>query len=894
MTMQIRDTELDQMRTLLARHSAVAVIGPPGMGGDEMLSALEADADGPVIRVPIGQAEDARPYSGLEIIFSALRALEPKSFGSVLLDSRPRPDSGADTATALDIADEVTRRIASLDLKHTTLAIVPDADFMDRSSQLVLSHLLRRIAGSRLRFAVSTGELNPSSLLAGVPSVELKRVSDRRMADLADSLTGGRIAPGVAATVVRTASGRPSALYGVIERLPRNQMEGDQALDLPLRVGPNAEDMVRTGTVGLSADANELLSLMCLAPLSPRPAALGDSHDSVEWFAELESRGIVERDGAYSRCSQELIRAIRHGQSSAEARLSGHMLLAGRCGGIYPELHHWHRSFFDAADETPLTLLDDACHLVREHMVWAGVEFAERAMALGPDTEGVSSFLNDLAERLLDRGQISFALRYLDHSARSGSVKDSLRARALRIWAEFLSQQSVPLRLRNQWSRSEVAEAPMEVAHLQLVIGLCHALRRETAEAQELLETARSLGAHFDKASREMSVSLGILLECGRGLDERALEAFENLDAADDVDPIGLLLLSLGLMMTENYDSALATLDCLDDGGGRGEAWEVQSLCMRAEIAIRRGEIGLAIGLIDRCAPSVDVEQTIRRDRLLLLTCWSLLAQGRASDADAVESALTTHAMASQNRSLLAELNALQGNYLLRVGLPAEAVRHLHRCEELASNELNPNIIRYEPDLIEALLATGRREHAGMLVQVFHGKVERAPSRWADLALERSRVLLLPTDAGVAAMGRLLGSWRPEDSQFEKGVTLLVMARKMAESGAAAAAAERSRLAAGIFREVGSDHLAAAARCEPAEAAAQPARNSLLDALSPDEREVVGLVSEGLKNREIASRIFVSLRTVELRLTSVYRKLEVGSRTELIARLARGPEVSVA
>ncbi|WP_209324190.1 helix-turn-helix transcriptional regulator [Brevibacterium renqingii] len=894
MTVQIRRAELDQMRTLLERHSAVAVIGPPGMGGEEMLATLEADADGPVIRVPIGQAEDARPYAGLEIIFSALRALEPKSFGSVLLDSRLRMDSGEDTTAVLNIADEVTRRIGSLDLEHTTLAIVPDADAMDRSSQLVLGHLLRRIAGSRLRFAVSTGELSPSSLLAGVPSVALKRASDRQMTALADRLTGGRIAAGVAATVVRTASGRPSALHGMIERLPRNQMEGDQALDLPLRVGSDAAGMVKAAMGGLSEGAEGLLSLMSLAPLSPRPAVLVNSHDSLEWFAELESRGLVERDGAYSRCSQELIRAIRHGQSNADSRLSGHMLLARRCEGIYPELQHWHRSFFEATDETPLTLIDDARRLVEQGMVWAGAEFAERAMALGPETEGASSLLNDLAERLIDRGQISFALRYLDYAARSGSVKDSLRARALRIWAEFLSHQSVPLRLRNQWSRSEVAEAPMEVAHLQVIIGLCHALRRETAEAQELLETARSLGAHFDKQSRELSVFLGILLECGRGLDGRAIEAFQNLDATDEAAPISLLLLSLGLMLTENYDSALATLDCLDDGEGRGEAWDVQSLCMRAEIAIRRGDIGLAIALIDRCASAVDVEQAIRRDRLLLLRCWSLLAQGRASDAEGVECELTAHAMASQNRSLLAELNALQGNYLLRVGLPAEAVRHLHRCEELASNELNPNIIRYEPDLIEALLAIGRREHAGMLVQVLHGKVEKAPSRWAALALERSRFLLLPTDDGLAAMGRLLGSWRPEDSQFEKGVTLLVMVRKLAESGATAAAVERSRLAVGVFREVGSELLAAAVRLEPTEPPAQPARNTLLDVLTPDEREVVGLVSEGLKNREIASQIFVSLRTVELRLTSVYRKLEVSSRTELIARLAREPELPVA
>ena len=64
--------------------------------------------------------------------------------------------------------------------------------------------------------------------------------------------------------------------------------------------------------------------------------------------------------------------------------------------------------------------------------------------------------------------------------------------------------------------------------------------------------------------------------------------------------------------------------------------------------------------------------------------------------------------------------------------------------------------------------------------------------------------------------------------------------------------------------------------------------------MSADERAVVELVCEGLKNREIAPRIFVSLRTVELRLTSVYRKLDVTSRTGLIARLANGATLPVA
>jgi DNA-binding NarL/FixJ family response regulator len=60
---------------------------------------------------------------------------------------------------------------------------------------------------------------------------------------------------------------------------------------------------------------------------------------------------------------------------------------------------------------------------------------------------------------------------------------------------------------------------------------------------------------------------------------------------------------------------------------------------------------------------------------------------------------------------------------------------------------------------------------------------------------------------------------------------------------------------------------------------------SALVALTPDERAVVELVVRGLHNKEIAARLFVSVRTVELRLTHVYRKLGARSRSHLVALL---------
>ncbi|MHA3020721.1 helix-turn-helix transcriptional regulator [Mycobacterium sp. BMJ-28] len=59
--------------------------------------------------------------------------------------------------------------------------------------------------------------------------------------------------------------------------------------------------------------------------------------------------------------------------------------------------------------------------------------------------------------------------------------------------------------------------------------------------------------------------------------------------------------------------------------------------------------------------------------------------------------------------------------------------------------------------------------------------------------------------------------------------------------------------------------------------------------LTPTERDVVRLVSEGLTNKDIATRLFISPRTVQTHLTHVYTKLELTSRVQLAQEAARHP-----
>ncbi|HVG74491.1 MAG TPA: helix-turn-helix transcriptional regulator, partial [Thermoleophilaceae bacterium] len=59
-----------------------------------------------------------------------------------------------------------------------------------------------------------------------------------------------------------------------------------------------------------------------------------------------------------------------------------------------------------------------------------------------------------------------------------------------------------------------------------------------------------------------------------------------------------------------------------------------------------------------------------------------------------------------------------------------------------------------------------------------------------------------------------------------------------------------------------------------------------LDSLTASERRIAELAGQGLTNREIAQTLFITARTVEGHLTSVFRKLSVDSRDALPAALA--------
>jgi DNA-binding NarL/FixJ family response regulator len=99
------------------------------------------------------------------------------------------------------------------------------------------------------------------------------------------------------------------------------------------------------------------------------------------------------------------------------------------------------------------------------------------------------------------------------------------------------------------------------------------------------------------------------------------------------------------------------------------------------------------------------------------------------------------------------------------------------------------------------------------------------------------------------------------------------------------------REAYALARQCGAEDLAESARGELRASGIRLRRAEVTgaDALTPSERRIADLATEGLSNAEIAQALFLTLKTVEMHLTNTFRKLEVHGRRELGVALAAKP-----
>lgn len=195
------------------------------------------------------------------------------------------------------------------------------------------------------------------------------------------------------------------------------------------------------------------------------------------------------------------------------------------------------------------------------------------------------------------------------------------------------------------------------------------------------------------------------------------------------------------------------------------------------------------------------------------------------------------------------------------------------------------------PDYVRIKIASGKRQEAAAAVEL----VDEAARRAGDVATANGTALLcrglVDEDPHVLlkAVEEYRRGPRPMELAFaceDAGVALHSVGRK-AEAVPLLEEALRAFEAVGATREVRrvEAHLRAlGTRPKGRGRRARPA--SGWESLTPAEIAVVSLVCEGLTNKQVAERLFLSWRTVETHTGHIRAKLGVTTRTELVARFA--------
>jgi DNA-binding NarL/FixJ family response regulator len=220
-------------------------------------------------------------------------------------------------------------------------------------------------------------------------------------------------------------------------------------------------------------------------------------------------------------------------------------------------------------------------------------------------------------------------------------------------------------------------------------------------------------------------------------------------------------------------------------------------------------------------------------------------------------------------------------------GRPGEAVDRIAAALDKIGADGLFEPVRFEADLVEALVLLGRLDDAETSLSSFLGRATRVDWQWALGAGERCRGVIL------AAQGRVDEAAEALERAVRRGEQLgqtLELGRALLAQGIVARRAKRKReaddalaRALEVFERAGMELFAERVRAERARIGLRPYAPS---ELTETEQRVAELAAAGRRNGEIAAELFMSVSAVEANLTRTYRKLGIRSRSELAQRLA--------
>ena len=239
-------------------------------------------------------------------------------------------------------------------------------------------------------------------------------------------------------------------------------------------------------------------------------------------------------------------------------------------------------------------------------------------------------------------------------------------------------------------------------------------------------------------------------------------------------------------------------------------------------------------------------------------------------------------------------LHAL-GQAELRAGDARAGVAALCRLRDLEAEAggADPMIVRWHGDLAGGLAALGEHAEAAATLAEARAAAHRLGNTPGTVGyLDRATAVVLSesgqADSAVVLSAAAAHHFEQLHQPLEQAHALLVQGG--AERRRRRYAAARLAIGAALAIFLAADAKPWAEQTERAlartEGNSAPGVTPPPDlGLTSTELRIAGLVRDGASNREIATQLYLSVKTVEATLTRVYRKLGVRSRTQLSSRL---------
>jgi DNA-binding CsgD family transcriptional regulator len=876
------------------RSAALVIRGEAGIGKTALLRYCAAQATGCQV------AEIAGFESELELPFAALHQL-----CAPMLEVRgalPQPQAlaldiafGTTAGTAPDrflVGLAVLTLLAEVASNKPLVCLIDDAQWLDEASRHALQFVGRRLLAESVLLIFAVRAVGPRRLFPDLRDLTLSGLADEDARALIDDIVSGPIDAQVRNRIVAETGGNPLGLLELPRGMTQAELRGGFRDPTPSEVTDHIEEHYRHRVSVLPAETRQLMLVAAADPTADaslvlRAArALGIGLDAATAAAEA---GLLEV-GSDVRFRHPLVRSASYALATPDDRSAAHLALAAATDPERdPERRVWHRAAAATGyDEEIASELEQAAATVQGRAgLVAAAAFFDRAAALSPDP----------------RSRTDRALAAVEAHLQAGAFDEARGLLAEARWSADGDLQQARVEQLN--GQVEAAAGPGRDAPARLL----HSARQlESLDAPRARETY--LQAWWAALLAGQFAPPGQLLEISR--------AARLLPQPADPTPCDLLLEGLATLITEGRPPALAVLrkviglfvsDRVSDDDwiqwGRSAAtaaaaiWDFESWI---ELSTRQVDRARASGALTSLVISLNFHAN------MLAYCGNLeeaaaavAEQEAAREATGIRIVSYGARLVAAHQGHLAERSPqvvaiedelMKGSdgYALQVASLATALLNNGRgqySEAIAAAQDLPADFTFLgtlafPEVIEASVRGGRLDVAHEAFQRLSATIV-ADSDWAAGIDARGRALMSEGEQAehwylesIACLARtplrpdlfrsrlLYGEWlRRQNRRVDSREQLRAAYEAFLEMGTVAFA-ERAR------REL-------VATGEKVRKRAEDTRNDL----TAQEQHIARLARDGRTNSEIATELFISVRTVEWHLRKVYIKLGVTSRKEL-------------